>query len=94
MNQAFSQLPEIREVVERLLDELNIEAYLYAIEPGEQQCELTIECAFKHGWETIKLKANRDYFQHGANDAVIHNLLLNDWREALSDCIAKQPQPE
>lgn len=94
MNQSFTQLPEIREVVERLLDELNIEAYVYAIEPEEEQWELTVECAFKHGWETIKLKANKDYFQHGADDAVIHNLLLDDWREALSDCITKKPQPE
>lgn len=94
MDTSLSQIANMREAVEKLLDELNLEAYLYDIEPGEKQWELTIECAIKDGWETIKLRANKDYFIHGSDDTIIHDLLISEWRETLSACLAKKPQPE
>lgn len=86
MSQSIVELARIREAVSKLLDELELEAYLYAIEPQEGQWKLTVECAIDEGWETVKLKANKDYFQHGEDDAVFHQLLLDEWREALSTC--------
>lgn len=94
MHQSFSQLAEIRDVVEKLLEQLNLEAYLYNIEPKEGQWELTVECAINDEWTTIILRANKEYFQHGNDDTVIHDLLLNEWRETLSPCRTKKPQPE
>ena len=91
INQSIAELASIREAVSKLLDELALEAYLYAIEPQEEQWQLTVECAIDGGWETVKLKANKDYFQHGIDDAVIHQLLLDEWREALSACKVKAP---
>lgn len=89
MKQSIKELAEIREVVAKLLDELHLEAYLFEIEPGDEQWQLTVECAITGGWETVKLKANKDYFLHGANDAVFHQLLIDEWREALSACKVK-----
>jgi len=89
MSQSFTHLAEIRESVTRLLDELQLEDYLFDIEPKEGLWELTVECAIKEGWETVKLKANKEYFQHGADDALLHQLLLDEWREALSACKVK-----
>ena len=90
MKQSITELAEIREVIAKLLDELQLEAYLFEIEPsGEEQWQLTVECAIKDGWETVKLKANKDYFLHGADDAVFHQLLIDEWREALSACKVK-----
>ena len=91
MNQSFSHLARIREVVERLLEQLNLEAYLYYIEPKEGQWELTVECVINDGWETIKLRANKEYFLHGQDDAIIHDLLLNESRETLAGCHIKNP---
>ena len=89
MNQSITELASIREVVSKLLDELELEAYLYAIEPQEGQWQLTVECAIDEGWEMVKLRANKDYFQHGEDDAICHQLLLDEWREALSACKVK-----
>ena len=89
MKQSITELAEIREVVAKILDELQLEAYLFEVEPQEEQWQLTVECAIDQGWETVTLKANKDYFQHGADDAVIHQLLIDEWREALSDCKVK-----
>lgn len=84
-----TELAEIREVVSKLLDELAIEAYLFEVEPCEDLWELNVECAIDHGWERIRLKVKKDYFQHGADDAVFHRLLIDEWREALSACKVK-----
>jgi len=90
MNQSVTELARIREIVAKLLDELQLEAYLFGIEPQEGQWQLTVECAIDEGWETVKLKANKDYFQHGADDALFHQLLIDEWREALSACKVKK----
>jgi len=93
MSQSFTHLAEIREVVARLLDELQLKDYLFDIEPKEDLWELTVECAITEGWETIKLKAKKEYFQRGADDALLHQLLLDEWREALSACKVTKTKP-
>ena len=85
----MTELAATRETVAKLLDELQLEAYLFEVKPQEDQWQLTVECAIEEGWETVKLKANKDYFQHGADDALLHQLLLNEWRDALSACKVK-----
>ena len=89
MKQSITELAEIREVVTKLLDELQLEAYLFEIEPQEGQWELTVECAINEGWETVKLKANKEYLQHGTDNAVFHQLLIDEWRQALIACKVK-----
>jgi len=39
--------------------------------------------------EELKLEANKDYFQHGAENALLYELLLDEWRETLSACKVK-----
>ena len=86
MTQLMTELEATRETVAKLLDELQLVAYLFEVEPQDDQWQLTVECAIEEGWETVKLKAKKDYFQHGANDTLLHKLLLDEWREALSAC--------
>jgi len=85
----MTELAETRETITKLLDELQLEAYLFEIKPQDGQWQLTVECTVDEGWETVKLKANKDYIQHGANDALLHQLLFDEWREALSACKVK-----
>ncbi|MGD8525348.1 MAG: hypothetical protein PVJ63_03805 [Thioalkalispiraceae bacterium] len=89
MKQSVTELAGIRDVIAKLLDELQLEAYLFEVEPQEGQWLLTVECAIENGWETVHLKANKDYLQHGTDDAVFHQLLIDEWRPALSACKVK-----
>ncbi|MDH5370759.1 MAG: hypothetical protein OEW99_12085 [Gammaproteobacteria bacterium] len=89
MSLSISELATIREVISKLLDELQLESYVFDVEPQEGQWLLMVECAIEEGWQTVTLKANKDYFKHGADDAVFHQLLLDEWREALSTCKVK-----
>lgn len=89
MKLSTQQLAQMREVVSELLDELQIDAYLFEIEPREELWEIKLECAIDEGWETFSLKAEKNYLLHGFDDAVARDVLLDNWREALASCKTK-----
>ena len=91
MELSVDELAQIRETVSALLDELQLEAYLFEVEPQEGQWEIKLECAMDEGWETFQLSAEKDYLLHGSEDAVAHNVILDNWREALAACRIKSP---
>ena len=91
MTLSITELAEIREVVSKLLDQLGLEAYLFEVEPKEDQWEINVECAVgDDNWETVQLTAKKDVLYHGADDAVMHEALLDNWGEALSACLKKK----
>ena len=86
---SMNELAQAREVVGRVLEELLIDAYLFEVEPHEAHWEVRVECAVEEGWETCRLKADKEYLLRGADDAVVHEVLIDAWREALADCRRK-----
>jgi hypothetical protein len=91
MTLSITEMAEIREVVGKLLDQLELDAYLFEVEPNEDQWEIKVECAVgEESWETVKLTAKKDILYHGADDAVMHQVLLDNWGEALSACVKKK----
>lgn len=93
MPESIAELAQVREVVQTLLDELGLDAYLFEVEPMKEKWEIKIECAVEEGWETFRLTARRDYLLRGVDESVIHEMLLDDWREALSACVVKGSTP-
>lgn len=91
MELSVNELAQMRETVSALLDELQLEAYLFEVEPQEGQWEIKLECAIDEGWETFRLSAEKEYLLRGKDDAVAHGVMLDNWREALSACRIKSP---
>lgn len=89
MSLSIAELAQAREVVTRILDELQLDAYLFEVEPLEGQWEIKVECAVAEGWETVRLTATREILLRGSDDAVAHGVLLDNWRDALSACLVK-----
>lgn len=89
MSISMKELGQAREVVGRLLDELQLDAYVFEVEPREGQWEIRVDCAVTDGWESCMLSAEKEYLLRGGDDAVAHQVLLDNWREALSDCLRK-----
>ena len=89
MTLSMTELAQAREVVRRVLEELQLDAYLYEVEPCEGQWEVKVECPTEGGWETCRLTANKEYLLRGVDDAVVHEVLIDNWREALADCRRK-----
>jgi len=87
MQVSISELARAREVVGGVLEELRLDAYIFEVEPGEGQWEIKVECAVADGWETCTLTAEKEYLLRGTDDAIVHQVLVDSWREALSDCL-------
>jgi hypothetical protein len=87
MQVSTSELAQAREVVGRVLEELRLDAYLFEVEPREGQWEIRVECAVAGGWATCRLTAEKEYLLRGTDDAITHQVLLDNWREALSSCL-------
>lgn len=89
MELSAEELAQMRMNVTALLDELQLDAYLFDIEPRTGQWEIRVECATDNGWGTFRLTAESDYLLHGRNDAVAHAVLLDNWRDTLAACKTK-----
>lgn len=89
MDLSVEELAQMRMTVAALLDELQLEAYLFDIEPNPSQWLIKVECATDNGWGTFQLTADSDYLLHGKDDAVAHAVLLDNWRDTLVVCKIK-----
>ena len=83
------ELAQAREVVSKVLDELGLDAYLFEVEPQQGHWLIIVECPVADGWETCRLSADKSYLLRGADDAVVHAVLSDNWREALAACRRK-----
>lgn len=86
MSVSVDELTQARDVVNTILDELQLDAYIFEVEPRNAQWEIIIECAVAEGWERFRLSATYENLLSGVDDAVIHQSLLVDWRGRLSAC--------
>jgi hypothetical protein len=87
MQVSTSELAQAREVVSRVLEELRLEAYLFEVEPREGQWQIRVECAVEGGWGSCLLTADKEYLLRGTDDAITHAVLVDNWRDALADCL-------
>jgi hypothetical protein len=90
MSASIDELTRAREVVDTILDELHVDAYVFEVEPNSETWEIVIECAIAEGWQRIKLSAPRDNLLHSMDDAVIYQSLITTWRDRLADCKLKE----
>ncbi|UCE88271.1 MAG: hypothetical protein JSW10_07835 [Pseudomonadota bacterium] len=89
MTMSIAELAQAREVVTQIFDALDLDAYLFEVEPCDDRWEIKLECAVAEGWETVRLSAAKENLLRGVDDAAARQLLLDDWRKALSACLTK-----
>lgn len=90
MSVSVDELTQARDAVYSILDELQVDAYIFEVEPNNEQWEIVIECAIAEGWERIRLSASRENLLGSRDDAAIHQSLLTAWRDRLSACKRKE----
>ncbi|MFQ5487614.1 MAG: hypothetical protein ACE5ET_04090 [Gammaproteobacteria bacterium] len=80
------ELAEARDIVQSLLDELGLQAYLFEIEPREQDWELRIDCAINGEWQSTRLQVAPQRLQACRSDCAARESLLAQWRPHLEYC--------
>ena len=76
-----------------LLDELQLDAYIFEVEPRDETWALTIECACETdgGWETIKLQVPKQMLLGSFEDERAKHHLFEYWKKELVGCKLRQP---
>lgn len=75
-----------REVIGSVLEQLDVDAYLFEVEPKAAQWELKVECAIDEGWGSFTLALEEPMLKGEAEQAQ----LLERCRSALATCKREQ----
>jgi hypothetical protein len=79
-------LDAAREVVEELLSQLKLEAYLFAVEHTARGWELRVECAAEEGWQTETILLGNELPGRSDADEDLRRRLMAFLEERLVPC--------
>jgi hypothetical protein len=94
MSLSIEELVTIREAVNNILEELELDAYLFEVEPENAHYEVQLECAsaINGGWMSVSLMLPKEKLLAGFKDEEIRNQLFEYWDKKLSACKRKTVQ--
>ena len=92
MSISAEQLAQARDTADRILDELQLDAYLFELEPRDDIWELTIECAcdVNGGWESVMIQVPTAMLLDSTYDNKARQRLFEYWKKVLKDCKLRQ----
>jgi tRNA(Ser,Leu) C12 N-acetylase TAN1 len=73
-----------------LLEEMRLDAYLFAVEPREGDWELKLECALQDGWQMIALPVDLELLLASRTERSARGRLLRSWGERLKVCLKRE----
>ena len=81
-------LAKARETANTILEDMRLDAYIFEVEPRNENWELTIECACEidGGWKTITLRVPKKILLQSFVDEDVKRDLFNYWKKRLVDC--------
>lgn len=94
MSLSTDELVTAREVARTILEELELDAYLFEIEPQNAHYALLVECACETdgGWALVSLTLPKDKVLEGFDDPHVRQQLFAYWNKKLSACKRKTGQ--
>ena len=88
MSLSTVDLATARESANTILEQLQLDAFIYTVEPRDDIWELTIECACEvdGGWETIVLQIPKQMLLDSFDDYKAKEQLFEYWKKKLTNC--------
>jgi len=86
------ELSKARDTAMMILEELQLDAFLYELEPRDGVWELTIECACQidGGWERVMLQVPKAMLLDSFDNDIARQRLFEYWKNKLADCKLQQ----
>ena len=78
-----NELAAARCAVASLLDALDLEGYLYELEPADDHWDIKVECARAGQWAVVTLAVERGQLLESPRNEAIRGALLDQWHQAL-----------
>jgi len=80
-------LARAKDAVARLLEQLDLSAYLYDVEPADDgPWQVRIDCAAGEAWQSLSLSVDADLLLRSVADAGVGARILEEWRRSLAGC--------
>jgi hypothetical protein len=80
-----NEIATARAAAAALLEALELPAYLFEVEPGDQRWHVKVEWARGQEWTTVTLSTDNDKLLRSHDDSRVRDDLLEEWRQALGD---------
>ena len=92
MTLSVVELAKARDSAMMILEELQLDAFLYEVEPRDDIWEITIECAchVDGGWERIVLQVPKAMLLDSFDNDEARQRLFEYWKKKLADCKLRQ----
>lgn len=84
---SVSELGDARRTIEALLEELALRAYVFAVEPRDEQWELNVECATNGEWQNVRLLLDPGAVRRCTTDPGAKGELLRALTSKLGPCM-------
>lgn len=85
------ELFDAREATAELLEQLDLDAYIFEVEPCEGPWKVHIECAHTGGWQTVTLAVERDELLASRSNEHARRALFDSWCKRLAECRQAAP---
>lgn len=86
MPTSTDELLKATKAARALLDQLQLSAYTFEVEPREGEWEVRVECAVADGWQTSVLAVERALLLSSSHDHGARERLLHEWQRHLAPC--------
>jgi len=77
------ELIEAKEAVAALLDQFDLDSYLFELEPHDGPCAVRIDCARDRIWQSTTITVDIDRLRRSRTDDAARSQLLDEWGEHL-----------
>ncbi len=88
MSLSTIELAKARDAANAILEQLQLDAYIFEVEPRNDDWELRIECASETdgAWETIKFQVPKGTLLASIDDKTARYQLVEYWKKKLAGC--------
>jgi len=86
MQQIAADITQSQALVERMLEELGLAAFLFTLEQKESGLQLTVECATEGGWQTVMLPVDAGELRASGHDPLARERIRAAWGARLNGC--------
>jgi hypothetical protein len=83
---AALDIAQARVAAERLLEDLDLRAFVFTVEPKQEGRQLSVECASGAGWQSISLRLDPEELRASLHDSGTRERLRERWSERLRGC--------
>jgi len=90
---SMQNLATARDIVQNLLEYLDVDAYVFDVEPGENAWMIHLECGAEDGWHTRVIEVAPARLANTESDVGERERLVQEWDRILSDCQRRHAQP-